>query len=58
MIQTSTKKGHIIKSHSFHMLSIQINTKSLELAFYNQFINIKLSFASKMKASLSEVYGC
>ena len=35
------------------MLSIQIDTKSLELVIYHQFNNIKLSFfASQMKASL------
>ena len=35
-----------------HMLSIQIDTKSLELVIYHQFNNIKLSlFASHMKSS-------
>ena len=34
------------------MLSIQIDTKSLELVIYHQFNNIKLSFfASHMKSS-------
>ena len=42
----------IKRSHSIHMLSIQIDTKSLELVIYHQFNNIKLSlFASQMKSS-------
>ena len=42
--------GQIKGSHSIHMLSIQIETKSLKLVIYHQFNNIKLSFfASHMK---------
>ena len=44
--------GLIKRSHSIHMLNIQIDTKSLELVIYHQFNNIKLPFfASHMKSS-------
>ena len=40
-------------SHSIHMLSIQIDTKSITLVIHHQLNNIKLSFfASHMKRSL------
>ena len=45
---------HLIikRSHSIHMFSIQIDTKSFELVIYHQYNNIKLSFfASPMKSS-------
>ena len=43
----------IKRSHSIHMLSIQIDTKSLELIICHHFNNFKLSlFASHMKLSL------
>ena len=38
-IQIDTKR-----SHSIHILSIQIDTKSFEVVIYHQFNNIKLSF--------------
>ena len=42
----------IKRSHPINMLSIQIDTKSLERVIYHQFNNIKLSFfASHMKSS-------
>ena len=44
--------GEIKRSHSIHMSSIQIDTKSLERVIYYQLNNIKLSFfASHMKSS-------
>ena len=44
--------GLILLSNSIHILSIQINIKSLELVIYHQFNNIKLSFfASHMKST-------
>ena len=36
--------GWIKRSHSIHMLNIQIDTKSFELVICHQFNNIKLSF--------------
>ena len=36
-------------SHSIHMLSIQIDSNSLELVIYHQFNNIKLSFFASHK---------
>ena len=43
------------KEHSIHMLSIQIDAKSLELIIYHQFNNIKLSFfAIRMKLSFPQ----
>ena len=43
-------------SHSIHILSIQIDTKSLKLVIYHQFNNIKLSFfTSHVKSSFHYV---
>ena len=43
-------------SHSIHMLSIQIDTKSLKFDIYHQFNNVKLSFfASHIKSVLKWV---
>ena len=42
----------IKRSHSIHMLSIQIDTKSIKLVIHHQFNNIKFSlFASHVKRS-------
>ena len=50
--QYCTMYGQIKMSHSIHILSIQIDTKRLELSIYHQFNNIKLSFfASPIFAS-------
>ena len=43
-------------SHSIHILSIQIDTKSLKLVIYHQFNNIKLAFfTSHVKSSFHYV---
>ena len=47
------------RSHSIHMLSIQIDTKNLELIIYHQFNNIKLSFfASHIKSKVPNNRTC
>ena len=40
--------GQIKRSHSIHMLSIQIDTKTVELVIHHQFNNIKLSSICKL----------
>ena len=54
--RVSNNRTYVIKrSHPINMLSIQIDTKSLELVINHQFNNIKLSFfASHMKSSFPD----
>ena len=40
--------GQIKRSHSIHMLSIQIDTKTVELVIHHQFKNIKFSSICKL----------
>ena len=44
----SSKNSQIKRSHSIHMLSIQIDTKTVELVIHPQFNNIKLSSICKL----------
>ena len=46
-------------SHSIYMLSIQIDTKSLEFVIYHHFNNIKLAlFFKPYEREFSIMYGC
>ena len=48
----------IKRSHSIHILSIQIDTKSFEVVICHQFNNIKLSFfATPHEIEFSIMYG-